>query len=112
MLAAQTRAVAVSALPKSSPIWKQIAEGVEPFLDAVTNRLSEQVDEFEPKIAAYARYALHAQGKQLRPILVSLSAEAAGKVEDGHVTVAAIIEMVHLATLVHDDVIDEAEIRR
>lgn len=112
MLAAQTRAVAVPVLPKPSLMWKQIAEEVEPFLQSVTNQLSDQVNEFEPKIAAYARYALHAQGKQLRPILVSLSGEAAGKLQDGHVTVATIIEMVHLATLVHDDVIDEAEIRR
>ena len=39
------------------------------------------------------------------------SARASGGVNDDHVTVAAIIEMVHLATLVHDDVMDEAEIR-
>src|SRR5256886_6498651 len=45
-------------------------------------------------------------------ILVALSAFAMGKITDSHVTVAVIIEMVHLATLVHDDVMDEAEIRR
>jgi octaprenyl-diphosphate synthase len=44
--------------------------------------------------------------------LVALSANALDKVGDAHVTVAVIIEMVHLATLVHDDVMDEAEIRR
>src|SRR5205085_10928261 len=51
-------------------------------------------------------------GKHLRPALVALTANALGKVNESHVTVAAIIEMVHLATLVHDDVMDEAEIRR
>jgi len=52
------------------------------------------------------------QGKQLRPALVALSAEATGGINDALVTVAAVIEMVHLATLVHDDVMDEARIRR
>ena len=60
----------------------------------------------------YAEYALNGQGKHLRPALVALTANALGKVNDAHVTVAVIIEMVHLATLVHDDVMDEAEIRR
>ena len=75
-------------------------------------RLEKQVREFDPAIAPYAEYALTGQGKQLRPALVALSANAMGKVEDSHITVAVIIEMVHLATLVHDDVMDEAEIRR
>src|SRR5262249_32001840 len=44
--------------------------------------------------------------------LVALSAAATGKLTDQHVTVAVIVEMVHLATLVHDDVMDEAETRR
>src|SRR5208282_335038 len=60
----------------------------------------------------FAQYALTAQGKQLRPMLVSLSGEALDKLNDSHLTVAVIIEMVHLATLVHDDVIDEAQLRR
>ena len=48
----------------------------------------------------------------MRPVLVALSARAAGEMNDSLVTVATIIEMVHLASLVHDDVMDEAEIRR
>ena len=64
------------------------------------------------RLAPYADYALNGQGKHLRPALVALTANALGKMNDSHVTVAVIIEMVHLATLVHDDVMDEAEIRR
>ena len=112
MLAAQTRAVPATALPKTSLIWKEIAEGVESFLDAVSHQLSEQVNDFEPRVAPYARYALQAQGKQIRPVLVARAAQSIGKIESSHVTAAAIVEMVHLATLVHDDVIDEAKIRR
>ena len=76
------------------------------------HRLAKQVQAFDPDIARYADYALNGQGKHLRAALVALTAKALGKVNDAHVTVAVIIEMVHLATLVHDDVIDEAEIRR
>lgn len=97
---------------KPSPDWRAIVEPVEPFLKSVSARLVAQVDEFDPEIAEYAHYALTNQGKQLRPALVSLSASSAGEVRDEHVTVAAIIEMVHLATLVHDDVMDKAEMRR
>jgi octaprenyl-diphosphate synthase len=114
MLAAESSRVAVPTRLSTPQVsrWKQIAEGVEPFLQGVAAQLAGQTDEFEPQIAAYARYALTAQGKQLRPMLVSLSGEAAGKLTDSHLTVAVIIEMIHLATLVHDDVIDDAQLRR
>src|SRR3989454_2050801 len=116
MLAADSKVVAapardiVTAEPTDS--WKNLIDPVEPFLHAVHRRLAEQVDAFDPAIVPYADYALNGQGKHLRPALVALSANALGKITDSHVTVAVIIEMVHLATLVHDDVMDEAEIRR
>ena len=95
--------------------WKQIADPVEPFLERVSSGLAAQVEAFHPQIAQYARYALTNQGKQLRPTLVALSGAAIGQigqVNDSLVKVAVIIEMVHLATLVHDDIMDEAEVRR
>jgi octaprenyl-diphosphate synthase len=92
--------------------WKQLIEPVEPFLESVTSRLCEQVDVFDPEVRPYAEYALKGQGKHLRPALVALTAEALGNTEPAHVTISVIIEMVHLATLVHDDIMDEAEIRR
>src|SRR5579862_9245073 len=92
--------------------WKHIVEPLEPFLQAVTQRLIEQVNGFDPQIVPYAQYALNGSGKHLRPTLVALAANAIGKTGDAHVNAAVIIEMVHLATLVHDDVMDEAEIRR
>lgn len=115
MLTAETRRVSgsVNDLPPCKPRgWKQIVEAVEPFLQRVARGLDAQTGEFDPQIAEYARYALSAQGKQLRPLLVSLSGEAAGELTDAHTTVAVIIEMVHLATLVHDDIIDGGEVRR
>jgi octaprenyl-diphosphate synthase len=97
---------------RETSLWKEIVDPVQPFLRQVASKLHEQIQAFDSEIAQYAQYALSNQGKQLRPVLVALSAQAAGKINDSLVTVAAIIEMVHLATLVHDDVMDEAEIRR
>jgi octaprenyl-diphosphate synthase len=101
-------------IPSPDPAnpWKQIVEPVEPFLEAVSNGLARQVDTFDPALRQYAEYALTGNGKHLRPALVAISANALGQTTENHVTVAVIIEMVHLATLVHDDVMDEAEIRR
>ena len=87
-------------------------EPVEPFLQAVMQRLIQQANDFDPQIVPYAQYALNGSGKHLRPTLVALAGNAVGKAGDAHVKAAVIIEMVHLATLVHDDVMDEAEIRR
>jgi octaprenyl-diphosphate synthase len=92
--------------------WKEIVGPVEPFLEKVAQGLGEQVRSFESEIVAYAQYALTNQGKQLRPALVVLSGKACGGTSSSLVKVAIVIEMVHLATLVHDDVMDEADIRR
>lgn len=116
MLAAESK-VATSD-PTDSPItnpnrsWNQIVEQVNPFLQAVNQRLIQQANDFDPKIVPYAQAALNGSGKHLRPTLVALAGSAIGKSNDAHVTAAVIIEMVHLATLVHDDVMDEAQIRR
>lgn len=116
MLAAESKVVTACATnslnSEGSCSWKQIVEPVEPFLEAVHSRLLKQVHEFDPAIQPYAEYALACNGKNLRPALVALTANSLGEVNDAHVTVAVIIEMVHLATLVHDDVMDEGEIRR
>lgn len=87
-------------------------EQVNPFLLAVTQRLVQQANDFDPKIVPYAQAALNNSGKHLRPTLVALAGGAVGQTGDAHITAAVIIEMVHLATLVHDDVMDEAQIRR
>ena len=116
MLAAESKVATNATLGSSNDnatrSWMHLVEPVEPFLRAVTEQLLRQVHEFDPQIVPYAKYALSSSGKHLRPTLVALAAKSLGKVTDAHVTAAVIIEMVHLATLVHDDVIDEAELRR
>src|ERR1035437_6567834 len=116
MLAAQSKLAGHEEVhpPKSGPnrSWKQLVEPVEPFLETVTQQLMQQVHGFDPQIVPYAKYALAGSAKRLGPTLVALAARTPGPVNDAHVAAAVIIEMVHLATLVHDDVMDEAEIRR
>ena len=114
MLAAATKVETSHRQSASDPAcsWKKIAEPVEPFLHAVTDQLIEQARVFDPQIVPYAQHALNTGGKNLRPTLVALAASCFGKPAESHVAAAVIIEMVHLATLVHDDVMDEAEIRR
>src|ERR1044071_8188754 len=105
MFAAESNVVRVPpvpSLPGDAFSWKQIVGPVEPFLDAVHLRVAAQVEEFDASVGPYAEYALNGNGKHLRPALVALAANALGKADDSHVTVAVIIEMVHLATLVHD----------
>jgi octaprenyl-diphosphate synthase len=57
-------------------------------------------------------YIVDAGGKRLRPLLALLSASALGDCNDEHVTFAAIIEFIHTATLLHDDVVDLSTLRR
>ena len=92
--------------------WAALASPLKPFLKAVNEQLREQVHAFEPEVASFAEYALTNQGKQLRPTLVGLAGQADNGFEPGLAQVAVIIEMVHLATLVHDDIMDQATIRR
>ena len=56
--------------------WKQLVEPVEPFLQTVSQRLIQQVHEFDPQIVPYAGYVLNGGGKHLRPTILALSAGA------------------------------------
>lgn len=57
-------------------------------------------------------YIIGNGGKRLRPMLLLLAAKALGKVDDHHLIMAAVIEFIHTATLLHDDVVDESVLRR
>ena len=68
--------------------------------------------QFDPAVRGYVDYACATSGKRLRPALALLAAGATGEITAPHQTLAMIIELIHLATLVHDDVLDGAEKRR
>ena len=63
-------------------------------------------------VTTIGRHLQTSGGKRLRPILVLLSARLVGEINDAAIRMAAVVEMIHTATLVHDDVIDTARIRR
>lgn len=84
-----------------------------PHLQALDGFLREQLASFEPEIRDFAAYCLDTSGKRIRPALVFFSGWTDdGVVSTNHVRLAAVIEMVHLATLVHDDIMDKADLRR
>src|SRR5580693_2627649 len=59
-----------------------------------------------------ARHLIDSGGKRLRPLLTLAAAKAGGYAGDGHVKLAAAVEFIHTATLLHDDVVDESTLRR
>jgi len=85
---------------------------VAPGLERMRAILAAQVRESSPAVRDMTDHVARFQGKQLRGALVLLSGEATGNTTDEHAAVAAIVEMIHLATLVHDDILDGAEVRR
>lgn len=65
-----------------------------------------------PIISAIGEHLLLSGGKRLRPLLLILSARACGYTGEAHISMASLIEFIHTATLLHDDVVDRAELRR
>ena len=85
---------------------------IKPDLDKIEERLRFQVQEFDPGISGYVSYALESSGKRIRPALVLLGAHASGKSTPQHLDLAVVVELIHLATLIHDDIMDGATKRR
>ena len=86
---------------------------LSPQLAELDRFLHGQLAAFEPEIRTMADYCIDTSGKRIRPALVFLSGwRGPGVVLPELVRVAAVVELVHLATLVHDDIMDGAEVRR
>jgi octaprenyl-diphosphate synthase len=78
----------------------------------VDARLTAELRSNHREADAVIRHGIRLSGKRLRPALLLLAGQAVGPLRDDHITLAAVVEMIHTATLVHDDVLDEAAIRR
>ena len=78
----------------------------------VEEALEEAVQSEARFVTDAARHLMHAGGKRFRPLLVLLAAETGDPYADGVVTSACVVELTHLASLYHDDVMDEAALRR
>ncbi|WP_160154522.1 octaprenyl diphosphate synthase [Microbulbifer sp. ALW1] len=79
---------------------------------AVNQRIIDQLHSDVPLVENIGHYLVEAGGKRLRPLLVLLCARAAGYRGENHIDLATIIEFIHTATLLHDDVVDTSDMRR
>nr|HQA45902.1 polyprenyl synthetase family protein [Phycisphaerae bacterium] len=95
-------------MPALAALYEPIAADLEKVCRIFDDELFSELPVVNELCDRVRRY----RGKMLRPALLLLSARACGKRTEEHLTLAAVVEMVHMATLVHDDVLDEAEVRR
>jgi octaprenyl-diphosphate synthase len=104
----------VSGLPPSamSPALADIQAPVRDGLEQVTHELWRIVDDDSPLIAGVSRHLMGMKGKLFRPTLVLLSNAVTGRPAPVATTFAAVLELMHLATLVHDDAVDHSALRR
>jgi octaprenyl-diphosphate synthase len=91
---------------------EQIRELVTADFEAVDRVVKRRLHSQVTLVDQVATYIIYAGGKRLRPLLVLLAARACGHSGEHHVEAAAIIEFIHTATLLHDDVVDASSLRR
>lgn len=106
----ENKKTAVQVLPHNdkSANFEIVAEE----LSAVTKRMHEELDTSNESVKALFDHIIDKPGKMLRPAMVLLAGDSCGKINDTHIEIAAMFELIHTATLLHDDVIDEAQSRR
>jgi len=85
---------------------------VQSELREVEATLRDQVRAFDPGVEPYVSYVCDTSGKRIRPALAALVGGATGGVQPDHLMLGTILELIHMATLVHDDIIDGAATRR
>lgn len=91
---------------------EQIIDLTEQDMAAVNATILEQLNSDVSLINQLGYYIISGGGKRIRPMIAVLTARALGYEGDKHVTIAALIEFIHTATLLHDDVVDESDMRR
>ena len=92
--------------------WLSFCEPIQSDLTRVRRRITELLQSPDARIQQCLSYLTEHTGKMLRPCLVLLSGQCTGSLTDEHIDLAAMVELVHRASLLHDDVIDSAEVRR
>ena len=81
-------------------------------LRRVETRIGERLTSGVPLVRQVAEYLVAGGGKRLRPALLLLAAGAAGSRDEARIELAAVVEFIHTATLLHDDVVDVSDLRR
>lgn len=100
--------------PKTSsfPTIQEIGEQYRPDLLKVEAQIQKDLASDVPLINQAAQYILNSGGKRIRPLLMILSSKLCPSPGEDHILLAAIVEYIHTATLLHDDVIDDGNLRR
>lgn len=91
---------------------QQIRDTIATEFDAVNQLIIDNLHSDVPLVENIGHYIVDAGGKRLRPMLALLSGGCCGKITADHITLAAVIEFIHTATLLHDDVVDISSLRR
>ncbi len=91
---------------------KLIKKVIEEELNLFEKKFAENVWVSNPLLNKILRFIIKRKGKQMRPMFVFLSAKIAGQIQEDTYRAASLIELLHTATLVHDDVVDNAMVRR
>src|SRR3954453_4383707 len=92
--------------------WKRLYAPIATDLAAAEELLRSELTSEDAFVDALVKHAFRLGGKRLRPALVLLAGKATGTTTRDHIVLSAVVEMIHTATLVHDDVLDEASLRR
>lgn len=95
-------------LERLAELYAPVAADVEASARVFRDELTSD----QPFISEMCRHVGQFHGKRLRPAVLLLAAQACGGVRPAHHVLAAVVEMVHIATLVHDDILDESDVRR
>src|SRR5471030_3178123 len=96
----------------SQPSLARLQSLVKSDLARVDQVILQHIDSGVPLIPKLARHIIAAGGKRLRPALTLLTAKLCGYSGARHIQLAACVEFIHTATLLHDDVVDESALRR
>jgi octaprenyl-diphosphate synthase len=95
-----------------TPTFANVTELAREDMQAVDRLISTSLESDVALVSQVSQYIVTSGGKRLRPLLVLLAARALGYEGDQHIRSAAIIEFIHTATLLHDDVVDSSARRR
>lgn len=94
----------------SAPVFP--FELIRPDLEIVEKAIRDQARAFDPAVEGYVSYVCQASGKRIRPALALMAGGATGGKTEQHTRLSVILEMIHIASLVHDDIMDGADTRR
>jgi octaprenyl-diphosphate synthase len=97
---------------KTTPALSQILEPIRADLERVDREFARHVESQVELIPTIGKYIQTSGGKRIRPAVLLMAARLSGYKGDRAVLYAAVIEFIHTATLVHDDIIDDSELRR